>query len=196
MARSRRCQGPHTHPARGRQETVNTVAKTSFPPPSRGPPRRRPPYMTPQAPRRSLPQSVSGPGSRAPPAASSSAGHRVRHLPSSPRMPIAAQSLASKTWLPSGPARRGSASPAPSFRELCARSWGGGAEGLGRVGAGGPRGQATRLWRKGEGSLGPSWEGRARRRTQFAPCAPAFPVGAGSRAPPPHRHTPRVKTSQ
>lgn len=141
MARSRRCQGPHTHPARGRQETVITVADTSFPPPSRGPPRRRPPYMTPQAPRRSLPQSVSGPGSRVPPAASSSAGHRVRHLPSSPRMPIAAQSLASKTWLPSGPARRGPASPAPSFREPCARRWGGGAEGQGV----GPRDRGARL---------------------------------------------------
>lgn len=193
MARSRRCQGPHTHPARGRQETVITVANTSFPPPSRGPPRRRPPYMTPQAPRRSLPQSVSGPGSRAPPAASSSAGHRVRHLPSSPRMPIAAQSLASKTWLPSGPARRGSASPAPSFRELCARSWGGGAEELagGGPGAEGLRGCGGRAravcgrpGRAGHGG-GPS-------------SRPALPLSQWVRAPEPRPHTDtrRVKTSQ
>lgn len=81
-----------------------------------------PPYMTPRAPRRSLSQLVSGPGSRAPPAASSSAGHRVRHLPSSPRIAPRRQSQpsarAAETWLPAGAASRGVASPALRFPEV------------------------------------------------------------------------------
>lgn len=81
-----------------------------------------PPYMTPRAPRRSLSQLVLGPGSRAPPAASSSAGHRVRHLPSSPRIAPRRQSQSSaraaETWLPAGAASRGAASPALRFREM------------------------------------------------------------------------------
>lgn len=52
---------------------ANTNSRRPSPRPA--PQLRRHPYMTPQAPRRSLPQSVSGPGSRAPPVASSSGGH-------------------------------------------------------------------------------------------------------------------------
>lgn len=83
-----------------------------------------PPYMTPQAPRRSLPQSVSGPGGWAPPAASSSAGHRVRHLPGSPGTPIAVQSSASQDVAPVRPC-------APGRRERCPQLPGSSARGAG-----------------------------------------------------------------
>lgn len=114
-----------------------------LPPPSRGPPRRHHPYMAPQAPRRSLPRSVSGPGGRAPPAASSSGGHRVRHLPSSPRIaaqtPTAAQSSARKDVAPVSPRAPGRRAPRPLLPGSCARG----------DGAGPGRGQRARGLRLG-----------------------------------------------
>lgn len=117
-----RGRGPHTL-------SRPQEASSPWPPPlTRAPaaqPRsapQAPPYMTPRTPRRSLSQHVSGPRSRAPPGASSSAGHRVRHLPSSPRIVPKRQSQpsakAGETWLPAGAASRGISSPALRFREV------------------------------------------------------------------------------
>lgn len=100
-----------------------TPAPAALPPPSP----QTPPYMTPRAPRRSLSQLVSGPGSRAPPVASSSAGHRVSHLPSSPRIAPRRQSQLSARQRRPGSRQAlragGAVGPAPSFREVCARLW-------------------------------------------------------------------------
>lgn len=162
-ARSRRCQGgPHTHPhPRPGGNAGRPWSRSPTPTPAalpRGPPRRRHPYMTPQAPRRSLPRSVSGPGSRAPPAASSSGGHRVLHLPGSPRTarpgrqsPRQVGPPPAKTWLPAGPARQGAARPAPCFREAARarRRAGAGPKAWGGVGAG-PKGWGMRLGCRGE----------------------------------------------
>lgn len=107
-APTRTCWGPPTpRPARGHQGTVATSSHQLPPlsPTWLGPSHRRHPYMTPQAPRRSPPQSVLGPGGRDSPAASSSASNTLRHLPSSPGIatgtPIPVQ-----RWL--GQRRRGS----------------------------------------------------------------------------------------
>uniref|UniRef100_A0A8D1H841 Arf-GAP with GTPase, ANK repeat and PH domain-containing protein 3 n=1 Tax=Sus scrofa TaxID=9823 RepID=A0A8D1H841_PIG len=134
MARSRWCQGAPHPPGQGMPGDRSHGHQRQLPPPSRSPPLRRHPYMTPRAPRRSLPQSVSGPESRAPPAASSSAGHRVRHLPSSPRIaaqtPIAARSSASGDVAPVRPRAPGCRAPRPLLLGSCARGSGAGA-GLG-----------------------------------------------------------------
>lgn len=106
-------RGPHTHPGRGPPPRPGHGRQHQLPQPSRGPPHRCRPYMTPQAPRRSLPQSVLGPGSRAPPRASSSTGHRAGHLPSSPRTPIAAQPSASRDVAPVRPCALGAPAPPP-----------------------------------------------------------------------------------
>lgn len=155
--------------------------------------------MTPQAPRRSLPQSASGPGSRAPPAASS-AGHRVRHLPGSPRIaartPIALSPPPAKTWLPSGPARRGAVRPASRFREA-ARAAPGGAG----AGGAGPKGSALRLGRKGERGAG-GWPGQVGQDRKPRTALRSLLFSHWLRDPRPRRpahtprHTPRVKTSQ
>lgn len=218
-ARSRRCQGglpTHPHPRPG-GNARRPWSRSPTPTPAalpRGPPRRRHPYMTPQAPRRSLPRSVSGPGSRAPPAASSSGGHRVLHLPGSPRTarpgrqsPRQVSPPPAKTWLPAGPARQGAARPAPCFREAARAAPGrGGTKGLGR-GRGGAEAGQRRGQRAGDEigvqrGVSSGWPGRAGQgRTKhlahpFSPSRAELPV-----APPPPRPThadtrPRVKTSQ
>lgn len=197
-----RGEAPHPVPARG--EASGPGPLTPAPPPSRRSPVRpparppapqTPPYMTPRAPRRSLSRSISGPGSRAPPAASSSAGHRVRHLPGSPGITPGRQSQPS-----AGPRRRGSRHPGrrcerggagrggashrlrPRFREVRARRGGGAAE---------PSPQLSRTVRRAApGSLRSA-------RTQDLGQPPLPPQNKGS--PPTlrsHTVTLGVKTSQ
>lgn len=148
--------------------------------------------MTPQAPRRSLPQSVSGPGSRAPPAASSSAGHRVRHLPGSPRTPIAVQSSASKDVAPVRPCAPGRREPCPQLPGSSARGAGADLRPEGRSqgarcrsGCGKVRAVRVRPGRAGQGG-GPG----------LHPLLIFSRWTRAPRPPPPHRRTPRVKTSQ
>uniref|UniRef100_A0A8D1G6T7 Arf-GAP with GTPase, ANK repeat and PH domain-containing protein 3 n=1 Tax=Sus scrofa TaxID=9823 RepID=A0A8D1G6T7_PIG len=162
MARSRWCQGAPHPPGQGMPGDRSHGHQRQLPPPSRSPPLRRHPYMTPRAPRRSLPQSVSGPESRAPPAASSSAGHRVRHLPSSPRIaaqtPIAARSSASGDVAPVRPRAPGCRAPRPLLLGSCARGSGAGAGlGAGRS----PRARSRGCSEKQRGSRQPAWAGWA-----------------------------------
>lgn len=164
MARSRWCQGAPHPPGQGMPGDRSHGHQRQLPPPSRSPPLRRHPYMTPRAPRRSLPQSVSGPESRAPPAASSSAGHRVRHLPSSPRIaaqtPIAARSSASGDVAPVRPRAPGCRAPRPLLLGSCARGSGAGAGlGAGRS----PRARSRGCSEKQRGSRQPAWAGWAGR---------------------------------
>lgn len=127
--RSRRCPGsphpPRTGDTRSPWSPPLTPAPAALPRPTP----QAPPYMTPQAQRRSLPRPVSGPGSQAPPAASSSTGHRVRHVPRSPRAAGARQSPRSarptETWLPAVVARPDALRPSPASGK-CARGAGAG----------------------------------------------------------------------
>jgi hypothetical protein len=116
-ALSRCCRGP-LHPPRSgdARSPWLTPAPAALPRPSA----QTPPYMTPRAPRRSLPQSVLGPGSRIPPAAFSSAGHQVRHLPSSPGRQSRRRTPPAETWLPAGAANQGSPQAPPPASGKCA----------------------------------------------------------------------------
>lgn len=164
----------HTHPHPRPGGTVRRPwSRSPTPTPAalpRGPPRRRHPYMIPQAPRRSLPQSVSGPGSRAPPAASSSGGHRVLHLPGSPRnarpgrqSPRQVSPPPAKDVAPGKPRAPRRRTPRPLLPGSCARTrtrgaGRGGAKGLGRD-RGGAKGLGAEIGvQRGVGS---GWPGRA-----------------------------------
>lgn len=126
-------RGPHTRSRPGEASSPWPPPLTPAPAALPRPAPQAPPYMTPRTPRRSLSQLVSGPGSRAPPAASSSAGHRVRHLPSSPEIAPRRQSQPcakpAKTWLPAG-AASSEVAVLPSASGTCARAAGAGPKSL------------------------------------------------------------------
>lgn len=130
--------------------------------------------MTPRALRRSLPQSVSGPGGRVPPAASSSAGHRVRHLPSSPQ-------IAARTPIPKQLSTSGDVAPGrhcePGSRELRPREVR--ARHRGRGHGGRRQSQSRRQGRRESGGPEPR-----------APSVPFSPKGRGV----PARHPAHTQT--